>query len=238
MLVAFFLLASMVQSPKEKDNVEKDTIPTSSGTITIYCIGHGSLMFEFKGKHIYIDPWSQQADYTLFPKADLILLTHHHFDHMDEKAIGTIATTATQIVLTSEAHHALKKGIIMRNGDTKTVEGFSIHAVPAYNTTKGHEQFHPKGRDNGYVLILGDKKIYIAGDTEDIPEMSSLKNIDIAFLPMNQPYTMLPEQVSHAVSMFHPKILYPYHYGDTDVSIIQKLLAEEKGTEVRIRSMK
>jgi L-ascorbate metabolism protein UlaG (beta-lactamase superfamily) len=238
MVFAFFLLAAVLQSGKEKNGIEKDVITTPSGAITISFIGHGSLMFEFNGKVIHVDPWSQLADYSHFPKADIILVTHHHFDHLDEKAIGMLLKSGTQIVLTHDAYNVLKKGTVMRNGETKTIGGITIDAVPAYNSTKGREQFHPRGRDNGYILTLGGKRIYIAGDTEDIPEMDSLKNIDIAFLPMNQPYTMLPEQVVNAVHMFHPKILYPYHYGETDVSEIQKLMSKETGTEVRIRSMK
>jgi L-ascorbate metabolism protein UlaG (beta-lactamase superfamily) len=238
MFLALFLFTSLLQSSNEKNSVEKDIIKTSSGDIAISFIGHGSLMFEYKGKIIHVDPWGKLADYLKLPKADIILVTHHHFDHLDEKAITAITKKGTQIVLTHEVFNVLKKGIVMRNGDTRTVEGISIDAVPAYNTTKGHEQFHPKGRDNGYLIVLGGKKIYIAGDTEDIPEMASLKNIDVAFLPMNQPYTMLPEQVAYAVHTFHPKILYPYHYGETDVSKIQTLLSKDSSIEVRIRSMK
>jgi L-ascorbate metabolism protein UlaG (beta-lactamase superfamily) len=125
----------------------------------------------------------------------------------------------------------------MKNGDKKTVDGMEIEAVPAYNTTKGREMYHPKGRDNGYIVTFGNKRVYIAGDTEDIPEMATFKNIDIAFLPMNQPYTMTPEQVVHAVQMIHPKILYPYHTGDTDVSKLKALLANDKNVDLRIRKM-
>ena len=238
MILAFFLLASVLQSSKDNGNIEKDIIHTPSGNITISFIGHATLVLEFNKMVIHVDPWGQLADYSRLPKADLILITHHHFDHLDPKAVDMITKNGTQIVLTEETYKTLKKGIVMHNGDTKTVAGIPIEAVPAYNATKDHLQFHPKGRDNGYVLTIGGQRIYIAGDTEDIPEMESLKNIDIAFLPMNQPYTMLPEQVASAVNKFHPKILYPYHYGDTDVSKIQKLLSKVSGTEVRIRSMK
>ncbi len=238
MVLAFFLLASILQTTKDEKAFEKDVIHTQTGNITITFVGHATLVIEFNNMVIHVDPWTQQADYSRLPKADLILITHNHFDHLDPKAVDLIMKSTTQIVLTEETYKTLKKGIVMHNGDTKTIAGVPIQAVPAYNTTKGHEQYHPKGRDNGYILTLGGKRIYIAGDTEDIPEMASLKNIDIAFLPMNQPYTMVPEQVALAVSKFHPKILYPYHYGDTDVSRLQKLMAGESGTEVRIRSMK
>jgi L-ascorbate metabolism protein UlaG (beta-lactamase superfamily) len=121
----------------------------------------------------------------------------------------------------------------MKNGDTKTVMGLMIEAVPAYNLEKN---FHPKGRGNGYVITFADKKVYVAGDTENIPEMKNLKNIDIAFLPMNLPYTMPPEMVADAAKVIKPKILYPYHYSQTDTSIIVELLKDSE-TEVRIRQM-
>ncbi len=218
--------------------IEKDVFETAEGKLTLFFIGHGSLMFDLNGKIIYIDPVSKYADYGKLPKADIILITHHHQDHFDTSAISKITQKSTQFIVTAEVYNDFNKGTILRNGDNKVVDGVEIEAVPAYNITPGREKFHPKGRDNGYIITLGNKKIYVAGDTENIPEMSSLKNIDIAFLPMNQPYTMLPEQVAEAAKRFNPKILYPYHYGDTDVSKLQKILANDKNTEVRIRSLK
>jgi L-ascorbate metabolism protein UlaG (beta-lactamase superfamily) len=206
--------------------------------LTIHFIGHASLVFEYNGKTVYTDPWSNLADYSSFPKADIILLTHQHFDHMDPKAIDLLAKDGTQYIETKEVFDALAKGVVMKNGEKKTVEGIEIEAVPAYNTTKGRDIYHPKGRDNGYIITFGKKRVYVAGDTEDIPEMGTFKNIDIAFLPMNQPYTMTPEQVAHAAKMINPKILYPYHYGETDVSKIKPLLAGDKNIEVRIRKLK
>jgi L-ascorbate metabolism protein UlaG (beta-lactamase superfamily) len=205
--------------------------------LRITFVGHASLIFEVGGKVIHIDPWTKQGDYTKFPKADLILVTHEHFDHLDSAAIAEISKSGTRIVGTSAVHDELKKGEIMKNGDTLTVDGFTIEAVPAYNITPDHLQFHPKGRGNGYVLTIGGKRIYVAGDTEDITDMANLKKIDIAFLPMNQPYTMLPDQAAHAAEMFHPKILYPYHTGDTDIAALVKLLAKDKDIEVRVRKM-
>jgi L-ascorbate metabolism protein UlaG (beta-lactamase superfamily) len=231
------ILAAVLQSAGQR-KFEKDIFKTRSGKLTIHFVGHASLIFEFNNKVIHVDPWSQLADYSKLPKADIILITHHHFDHLDTNAISLISKEGTQIVLTSSAFDIVKKGIVMKNGDKRTVEGFEIEAVPAYNITEGRDKFHPKGRDNGYVLTIANKRIYIAGDTENIPEMASLEKIDIAFLPMNQPYTMLPEQVADAVSKIHPKILYPYHYGDTDPSKLKKLLAKNKSLEVRIRQLK
>jgi L-ascorbate metabolism protein UlaG (beta-lactamase superfamily) len=218
--------------------IEKDIFETSSGKLTLYFFGHASLLFEINKKIIYIDPVGRYADYGNLPKAEIILITHHHQDHFDTIAISKITQKNTQIVLTPEVYSEFNKGIILKNGDKIVLDSIEIEAVPAYNTSPGRDKYHPKGRDNGYVITIGNKKIYVAGDTENIPEMTLLKNIDIAFLPMNQPYTMLPEQVAEAVKRFKPKVLYPYHYGDTDVKIIQKLLADDKNTEVRIRDLR
>ena len=128
----------------------------------------------------------------------------------------------------------------MNNGDVKTIEGLRMEAIPSYNLVHMRDNgkpYHPKGVGNGYVVTFGDKRVYVAGDTENIPEMKSLQNIDIAFLPMNLPYTMTPEMVGDAAKAFRPKILYPYHYGKTDTSKIVELLKEDKGIEVRIRKM-
>lgn len=238
LFILFLVLFIAVLSATGQTKFESDVFKTTSGKFVISCIGHGTLMIEFNGKVIHIDPWSQLADYKTLPKADIILITHHHTDHLDTNAIASISKKSTQIVSTTVVYDIINKGIIMKNGDKKTVEGFGIEAVSAYNTTEGRGKFHPKGRDNGYVLTIVGKRIYIAGDTENIPEMSKLKNIDIAFLPMNQPYTMLPEQVMDAVNKFHPKILYPYHYGETDVSALEKLILKDTEIELRIRSLK
>lgn len=220
-----------------QNKFESDVFETSGGKLTITFLGHASLMINFNGKVIQVDPVGQYADYSKFPKADLILITHNHFDHFDQKAIEKSVKPGTVIVLNQATFEELNKGQVMKNGDVKTVEGIKIEAVPAYNTTPQHLQFHPRHRDNGYVLTFGNKRVYIAGDTEDIPEMAALKNIDVAFLPMNQPYTMLPSQVVQCVHKFHPHILYPYHYGNTNVSELTKLMANDKTVEVRIRKL-
>ena len=222
-------------------NFEKDTIKTSKGNLEITFIGHASLMFTFDNKVIFIDPYSKLADYSQFPKADLILITHHHGDHLDLSAIEKIRTDKTKIILTKLCSEKIPDGMIMNNGDEKTVDGLNILAVPAYNLVHKRDNgqpFHPKGEGNGYVITFGDKKVYIAGDTENTPEMKALKNIDIAFLPMNLPYTMTPEMVADAAKSFKPKILYPYHTGDTDISKLVDLMKDTKDVEVRIRKMK
>jgi gluconolactonase len=213
---------------------EQDIIKTNAGDLRIIFIGHGTLMFTFGGKVIHVDPVGREADYSKMPKADMILVTHEHGDHLDPEAIKTLQKEDTQLILTETCAKKVAGGIIMKNGDVKTVQGIRIEAVPAYNLEKS---FHPKGIGNGYVLTFGDKRVYIAGDTENTPEMKQLKDIDIVFLPMNLPYTMTPEMVADAAKAFKPKILYPYHYGQTDTSRLVELLKDSKDIEVRIRKM-
>jgi len=219
----------------------KDTISTTKGNLIITFIGHASLIFKYNDNVIYVDPFSRLADYSTLPKADIILITHEHGDHCDPEAVKQISTENTTIILTKACTEKISGGTIMKNGDVQTVKGIKIEAVPAYNIVHKRdngEPFHKKGDGNGYVIQFGDKKVYIAGDTENTPEMKSLKGIDIAFLPMNLPYTMTPEMVADAAKSFKPKILYPYHYGDTDVSKIVDLMKEPKDVELRIRKMK
>jgi L-ascorbate metabolism protein UlaG (beta-lactamase superfamily) len=209
--------------------------------LKITFIGHGTLIFNFGGKVIHVDPYSTLADYNILPKADLILVTHEHRDHLDLKALNMVRTEKTVVVLTETCAKQLQGSIVMRNGDVKTVEGFKIETVSAYNIVHKRETgqpFHPKGVGNGYIITFGDKRVYVAGDTENIPEMRDLKMIDIAFLPMNLPYTMTPEMVADAAKAFKPKILYPYHFGETDTSKVVSLLKGTPEIEVRIRNMK
>lgn len=231
----------MVLSAFAQKEFETDIIKTSAGDLKITFIGHGTIMFNFGGKVIHVDPYSTLADYNILPKADLILVTHEHRDHLDLKALNTVRTEKTAVVLTETCAKQLQGGIVMMNGDVKTVEGFKIEAVPAYNIVHKRDTgqpFHPKGVGNGYIITFGDKRVYVAGDTENIPEMKDLKNIDIAFLPMNLPYTMTPEMVAEAAKAFKPKILYPYHFGETDTSKVVNLLKGTPEIEVRIRNMK
>lgn len=219
---------------------QKDTISTSSGDLEISFIAHGTLMFSFGGKIIHVDPVGRYADYKHFPKADIILITHDHGDHLDAEVLKILSKEKTDLVLTRACADKIGKGMVMSNGDSKRVQGLKIESVPAYNLIHMMSEgvpYHPKGRGNGYVLTFGDKRVYVAGDTENIPEMKDLKNIDIAFLPMNLPYTMTPEMVADAAMTIRPGILYPYHYGDTDTSKLVRLLEGQKDVEVRIRPM-
>lgn len=233
-------IAMMTAQYSLADNAD-DTFKTQSGKVVkLHCIKHGSLMIEYDSRSIQIDPVTNQppkTDYSTYPKADFILITHEHSDHLDPQAIETLSKADTQIILNKNSQEKLGKGIVMKNGEAMTLSNeIKIEAVPAYNTTKEHLQFHPKGRDNGYILNIDGLRIYIAGDTEDIPEMSNIKNIDVAFLPCNQPYTMTPGQLARAAEIINPKVLYPYHYGNTPIEQIQKLLEGTK-IDVRIRNM-
>ena len=220
---------------------EEDVITTDAGDLKITFVGHGTLMFAFGGKTIHVDPVSAEGDYSKMPKGDLILVTHEHGDHLDPAAIDAVRKDGTTVDAAAKCAPRLPDAIVMKNGDTRTVDGLKIEAVPAYNVV--HERspgqpFHPRGVGNGYIIAFGDKRVYIAGDTENIPEMKALKNIDVAFLPMNLPYTMTPEMVADAARAFRPAILYPYHFGETDTSQLVRLLADETDIDVRIRDMK
>ena len=219
---------------------EKDTIQTNAGDLEITFIGHGTLMLRFSGKIIHVDPWGQLADYTKMPKADIILITHEHRDHLDPKAIENVRTGKTILILTKICAKQIEGGTVMSNGDTQEIDGINIEAVPAYNIEHQRSPgipFHPKGDGNGYIVTFGGKRVYIAADTESTPELKAIKNIDIAFLPMNLPYTMTPEMVADASKALKPRILYPYHFGETDTTKLTKLLKNEQEIEIRIRKM-
>ena len=218
-----------------------DTFKTKSGkTVSLHCIKHGSLRLEYDGLEFEVDPVlnlnDKKTDYAAFPDADYILVTHEHFDHLDAEAIKALEKDQTVLITNQSCASKLGKGDVMSNGDVRSLrDDIQIEAVAAYNTTPGHEQFHPKGRDNGFVLTLDGFRIYIAGDTEDIPEMADIKDIDVAFLPCNQPYTMTPEQLDRAARLIQPKVMFPYHYGDTEIKRVSDLL-KDSGVDVRIRN--
>ncbi len=219
----------------------QDVLATSAGDLTITFVGHGTLVFRLGDRVIHVDPVSREADYDSMPDADVILVTHEHGDHLDPDAIAKIRTADTEIVVSSSCAGRLEGATVMKNGETRTVGGFEVIAVPAYNVVhkrSGGEAYHPKGNGNGYVIRFGDTRVYVAGDTENTPEMKALEDIDVAFLPMNLPYTMTPEMVADAARAFRPRILYPYHFGDTDTGELVRLLQGEEGIEVRIREMR
>jgi len=232
---AFFVLMGFAVAAH--GDFKSDTLKTSEGNLEITFLGHASLMFGFKGQIIYVDPFSAMADYSKLPEADMILITHHHRDHLDPKALESIRTQKTILVLTETCAEQIKGGTVMKNGDIKTVGGLKIEAIPAYNLVRGEGvPYHPKGIGNGYVITFGDKRVYVAGDTENIPEMKALQNIDCAFLPMNLPYTMSPAMVADAAKAFKPKVLYPYHYdfGETDTSKLVELMKDATEIDTRV----
>lgn len=230
-------------------NAQQNTYPVEKLTgkdgkpIEITLFKHASLAISYDGLEIYVDPVTKVGDthinYSSMPKADYILITHEHWDHLDPLAIEELTKSNTKIILNATAEKQLGKGIIMANNETKNLaDGIILESVPAYNTTPGREKFHPKGNGNGYILNIDGERIYIAGDTEDIPEMADFKNIDLAFLPVNQPYTMTIDQAEHAAMMIKPKILIPYHYSDTPIQQLKNKLDNDKsGIEVKIYPM-
>jgi len=237
--VLFFVLFSLTPAAAQ-EQFETDIISTSKGDLKITFLGHGTLMLTYNSKIIYIDPYSKVADFTKMPVADIILLTHHHRDHMDPAALEPVRNDKTTVVLTEICAQTLGSGIIMKNGDAQTIQSVKIEAVPAYNLVHKRDTgqvYHPRGEGNGYIMTFGDTRLYVAGDTENTPEMKGLKDIDYAFLPMNLPYTMTPEMVADAASTFKPRVLYPYHYGETDTATIISLLKDIPEIEVRIRKM-
>lgn len=221
-------------------NYETDVFKTKSGKeVKFHALVHASIRIEYDGKEIQIDPVTKLGnkviDYASMPKADYLLVTHEHGDHFNQEAIKVLSGAKTRFITNRRCADMYGSGEVMANGNKlQIVDDFTIEAVPAYNTSEGRMQFHPKGRDNGYILTIDGLRIYIAGDTEDIPEMSAIKDIDIAFLPCNQPYTMTPDQMVKVARIIKPKVVFPYHYGQTDLSGIPEQL-KGNGIDVRIR---
>jgi L-ascorbate metabolism protein UlaG (beta-lactamase superfamily) len=218
-----------------------DTFSPAPQALSLTFVSHSTFWITHGAAVIHVDPVGQYTDYSVLPKADLVLVTHEHHDHLDPGAIEAVRKSGTSVVVGPRCAGQVPGAIVLHNGDSRSVNGIRIEAVPAYNIV--HQRapgapFHPKGNGNGYVLTLGTRRLYIAGDTENTREMKALKGIDIAFLPMNLPYTMTPEMVADAAKAFRPKVLYPYHLGETDTSVLTALLASEKDIEVRIREMK
>ena len=230
-------LSAYSQTPQQ---TEVDEFKTESGKeVKLHALVHSSIRIEFGNLELYIDPVRQLGnrtiDYTSMPQADFIFVTHEHGDHYDKDAIKQLSKVGTRFITNRRCADMQGYGLVLKNGDKEDLNlGIKVEAVPAYNTSEGRTQFHPKGRDNGYILNLDGLRIYIAGDTEDIPEMADIHDIDIAFLPCNQPYTMTPDQLIKAARVIKPKVLFPYHYGQTDVSTLPASLKDD-GIDVRIR---
>ena len=237
-LPLLLLFPHLHPTPAGQETMQEDTIQTSTGELVISFIGHGTLMFRHGGAVIHVDPVRAEGDYTNLPDADLILVTHEHGDHLDTAAIAEIRNVGTSILASRSCEGLLEGARVIGNGEDIEAAGYRIETVPAYNIVHVRSEgqpYHPKGNGNGYIITFGDTRVYVAGDTENTPEMKALEDIDVAFLPMNLPYTMTPEMVADAARAFRPRILYPYHFGDTDTGQLVRLMAGEEGIEVRVR---
>lgn len=213
---------------------QPQTFQTSAGSVKITPIYHASLLIEAAGKTIYLDP-AKPANFSGLPPADLILITDIHGDHMDPERISSVSKSGTEIWAPPAVVETVTTAHPISNGETKAWDGWTIEAIPMYNLTRGPSPgkfYHTKGRGNGYVLTYGGKRFYFSGDTENIPEMRALKNIDVAFVCMNLPYTMPPAEAAEAVKAFHPRIVIPYHYRGSDLSVFQ---ADLQGTGIEVR---
>jgi len=239
-LLLALLTGVSTPSARSADKSEGDHVATSDGDLVIHPINHATFVMGWKDKTIYVDPVGTGKRFDGLPKPDLILVTDVHGDHLSPETLEAVADAKTTIVAPSAVAEKLpeklrKQTTVLPNGETKSVAGISIEAVPMYNLTADRLKYHDKGRGNGYVVTLGGKRVYISGDTEDIPEMRALKDIDVAFVCMNLPYTMTVDQAASAVREFKPKIVYPYHYRGSDVEKFKKLVGEHSGVEVRLR---
>lgn len=215
---------SMAQSDTNRHAYQVD-----GGEVVIHPVDHASMVLETPGGVIHVDPVGGAEKYAALPAPTLILITHEHGDHFDLPTLE--ALPAVRLITNAAVHDKLPEAMkerasIMANGDMAEAIGMQIEAIPAHNTTEDRMQYHPVGRDNGYVLTIGGKRVYIAGDTEPVPEMLALENIDIAFLPMNLPYTMTVEQAAEAVSAFKPAVVFPYHHRGSDLQEFARLVSE------------
>jgi L-ascorbate metabolism protein UlaG (beta-lactamase superfamily) len=229
--IRFFAIAAILTAATETamGQSRDDTIPTADGAVEIHAIHHASMMLTVKGKHILVDPApfkgpsNDMAEFKALPAADAILYTHTHYDHYDRDILDAVLTPQTEIVAPQEVADVIPAALrprvhVMANGDKGTIAGFPLEAMPMHNTTPERMGFHPTGKGNGYILTIGGKRIYIAGDTEEAPELKHLANIDVAFVPVNLPYTMSVDAAAQWIKDFKPRVVYPYHFRNADGS--------------------
>jgi L-ascorbate metabolism protein UlaG (beta-lactamase superfamily) len=236
------VLAGLLTCAALQASPTSDTLKTDNGDLTISPIEHATFVLRWNGKTIFVDPTGGGERFTSYGKPDVILVTDIHGDHFDAPTLAAVRTASTTLIVPAAVADKMgdEKGNakVLANGEKTLVNGITIEALPMYNLTEDRKAFHTKGRGNGYVVTLGGKRIYISGDTEDIPEMRALKNIDAAFVCMNLPYTMDVEHAASAVLEFKPKVVYPYHYrgkaGMSDVGKFKELVGKDKGIDVRL----
>lgn len=236
----FIVVMAVIMPLTAQDGFTSDVFKTAAGDLRIRFLGHGSLHFQFNDRTIYVDPDGRLAEFSKMPKADLILITHQHRDHFDPGTIEILRRDSTQVFVSPSCLPLPAGALVLKNGDRVETCGMAIEAVPAYNIVQRRpdgQPFHPRGEGNGYVLAFPGLRVYVAGDTENIPEMKELRDIAVAFLPMNLPYTMPPEMTALAARTIRPRVLYPYHFSDTDPQRLVALLRGEPGIEVRVRKM-
>ena len=234
------LLSTAVLTQAAESEPNSDPIPTGAGDLVIQPVNHATFLLSYGGKTIYVDPVGGAGRFAAFAKPNIILITDIHGDHLNADTLEAITTDSTQILAPSAVVERMpqslrKTATVISNGESKSISGIQMEAVPMYNLTADRLKFHAKGRGNGYLMTLGGKRVYISGDTEDSPEMRKLKNIDVAFICMNLPYTMTVDQAASAVREFKPKIVYPYHSRGSDLAQFHKLVGTDLGIEVRIR---
>jgi len=234
------LFGALVTAAAAEPTLTGDRLATKDGDLVIHPINHATLVLGWKELVIYVDPVGGVKRFDGLPRPGMILLTDIHGDHLNADTLQAVASENTQLIAPLAAAEQLPADLRLRticvaNGETKSLLGLTVEAMPMYNTIPERTKFHPKGRGNGYVLTFADKRVYLSGDTEDIPEMRALKNIDVAFICMNLPYTMTPEQAAGAVREFRPKIVYPYHCRGSDLDKFKRLVSEVNGVEVRLR---
>ena len=230
------------QEPGQEPGQKTLSFETSGGPLTVTPVGHSSLRLEYGAQVIHVDPYSQVTDYSAQPGADWVWITHDHPDHFDTAALEALSTDATRYIMDKASAEKFGGGeqvTAMQNGDETTVDGVTVRAVPAYNLVRGPEpgsKYHPEGQYNGYLATFGDFTVYIAGDTECIPEMGSFGQVDLAFVPINLPYTMPPEEAVGCIKVISPSVVVPYHQGEADPQVVADAL-EGSGIDVRVLTL-
>ena len=236
-LVTGLMLAGLAAGALNAQEMSGDRSSIDGAELIVHPINHATFAMGWNGKTIFVDPVGGGDRFAGLPAPDLILVTDIHGDHLDVETLQAVAGAGTRIVAPAEVAAKLPAGLagnttVLANGDTGSMLGFSIEAVPMYNLTEDRLKYHARGRGNGYVLALDGVRVYVSGDTEDIPEMRALEDIDVAFVCFNLPYTMTEEQAASAVREFAPDIVYPYHFRGSDVDEFARLVGDV--SEVRV----